>query len=555
MSSKRLAMFGFVLALNAGMFGLRAADDNAGLPAAVCDHLSGLPPQASGVAAKICPVRGSSTGIVKGDFNGDGIADLAIGVPGRDLAYGSGKTETVLNSAGAVEIIYGTSASGLAASGPTIPTSQLIHMRTAFIGLGPVAQAGDQFGAALASGDFNGDGFTDLAVGVPGLLTSGFSGGVVVFMGSASGLATSTAIFFPPSTFYPSDAITDGAQAAYSLTWGDFNGDGFGDLAVASNYCEAALCDSFNTQTAQITVLFGSANGLSANGSTGIQFKAPLFASAAIVPAKLVLSAGDFNGDRISDLVAGLPTQTVNGSFIEAGAVHVFFGVLNSGPTTVGQQAFIEPSPGIGNLFGSSLAVGDFNGDGFADLAVGAPGANNNTGQVQIIRGSATGLQAVIQTLTRSNLGQGAGASGDRFGGALAANDFNKDGFADLAIGAPGLAIAGLANAGAVFEVFGSAAAMNPSVHPAQRFTRLGGVAAGDEFGSSLSAWNYGLSVHPDLAVGVPFATENGNSQAGEVNVFYGSATGLAISGAQIWTMSASGNLPLAGDHFGLTVY
>src|SRR5579871_6792363 len=140
---------------------LKAADGKTGKPGEEnrddpCTHLPDPQGKANGIDKK-CPALGSSSGVAKGDFNGDGFADLAIGEPGATI---SGQA-----SAGDVIILYGSS-SGLTAAGKALfyegPDRSLPGTPT----------AGDQFGSALASGDFNGDGFSDLAIGVPGMTTA-----------------------------------------------------------------------------------------------------------------------------------------------------------------------------------------------------------------------------------------------------------------------------------------------------------------------------------------------------------------------------------------------
>jgi hypothetical protein len=193
--------------------------------------------------------RGSSSGIAKGDFNGDGFADLAIGVPGEDTPAG-------VFSSGAVIVIYG-SASGLVA--PTtpglIPAAQFWSQKSDGTRIPDVSELADRFGSALAAGDFNGDGFSDLAIGAPAdkIVRNGAGtvGAVTVIYGSPNGLTTDPAAGVPAAQQWALSDFTDtldvvvfgaaregdvakGFSFGAALAWGDFNGDGIGDLAIGS---------------------------------------------------------------------------------------------------------------------------------------------------------------------------------------------------------------------------------------------------------------------------------------------------------------------------------
>jgi hypothetical protein len=255
----------------------------------------------------------------------------------------------------------------------------------------------------------------------------------------------------------------------------------------------------------------------------------------------------DFNGDGADDLAVGVPLENV-GSVAAAGAVNVLYG-SPAGLSGTGSQLFTQNTQGVGSsaeegdLFGWTLATGDFNGDTFADLAVGVPGESVGSvaaaGAVNVLFGSPAGLSG-----TGSQLFTQFGSNpefDDEFGLALAAGDFNTDTFADLAVGAPFENVGSIADAGAVSVLPGSAT--GPTTTNAQLFTQSVGSnpETDDTFGFALAAGDFNTDTFADLAVGAPFENVGSIADAGAVSVLPGSATGLTTTNAQLFTQDSPG--------------
>jgi hypothetical protein len=403
--------------------------------------------------------------LATGDFNHDGFADLAVGAPFEN----SGSTP----DAGAVSVLYG-SAGGLTRTGGQI-----------FTQVGSAPEAGDGFGFALAVGDFNQDGFADLAAGAPfeGVFSTPDAGAVSVLYGSAGGLTRTGGQIFTQVGSAPEA----GDWFGRSLATGDFNHDGFADLAAG-----APLEGVFSTPDAgAVSVLYGSAGKLTTSGGQ-------IFTQVGSAPEAgdefgAALATGDFNHDGFADLAAGAPGEDVF-SVDLAGAVSVLYGSVG-GLTRTGGQIFTQvgSAPETFDVFGAALATGDFNHDGFADLAAGAPledvFSTRDAGAVSVLYGSVGGL-----TRTGGQIFTQVGSApeaGDMFGLALATGDFNHDGFADLAAGAPFEAVFSTLSAGAVSVLYGSAGRLTTT--GGQIFTQnTPGVASsaepGDVFGDALAA-------------------------------------------------------------------
>ena len=160
-------------------------------------------------------------------------------------------------------------------------------------------------------------------------------------------------------------------------------------------------------------------------------------------------------------MAVGLPGQGIDGN-ADAGAVQILYGHGTGLQAANSQQlhrglSFVAGSPSRGAAFGEALVCGDFDGDLFSDLAIGAPGSNNGAGSVTILYGAASGLTALGDLWSQDSSGvRGEAASGDEFGASLGAGDFNGDGFFDLAVGAPGDSVDG-SRIGSVNILYGSA--------------------------------------------------------------------------------------------------
>jgi FG-GAP repeat len=274
---------------------------------------------------------------------------------------------------------------------------------------------------------------------------------------------------------------------------------------------------------------------------------------AAPAPAAGSLRA-DFNQDGLADLAIGVAWEDV-GAAGGAGAVHVLYGTAD-GLSGAGSQFLTQDSPEVrgsaesGDFFGSALAAGDFDHDGYADLAVAAPdedvGGVVDAGAVNVLYGSAGGLTGVgSQYFTQDSRGVGSSAeSGDFFGSALTAGDFDLDGSADLAIGAPREDVGGGFEVGAVNVLYGSAGGLTGtgSHYFTQDSPGVGSSAeGGDLFGAALATGDFNLDGFADLAVGAPGETIGAAFDAGAVNVLDGSAGGLTGTGSQYLTQNTAG--------------
>jgi FG-GAP repeat protein len=490
---------------------------------------------AAKAAAQAVP---ATPGTVRGDFNGDGFGDLAIGVPLEDI---------VAENQGAVEVIYG-SADGLKPDGA--------HPDQLLVQNGPDGpEAFDAFGLALAVGDFNGDGYGDLAVGANAedIGPDGNQNGAVsVFYGSARGLVVATAQYITASDPQPMD------QFGFTLTAGDFDGDGRDDLAVDLLNRTVGTAASAGA----VRILRGTAAGLDTNPANVVQLDQdqPGTENKAEPSDQFgsTLAAGDLNGDGRDDLAVGIPGEGVDG-ILGAGAVDVFWGCASGTNcrlvnTATDQYLTLAKSGGIAkpepfDLYGWALAIGNFGRSGQKDLAVGISKTFNgltSAGAVTVYYGT-TGRLDVAKA---QYFIQGAGGvkdtpeAGDGFGTALAAGDFGRGTEDDLAIGVPFEALNGKINVGAVEVLYGSPSGLSTAgdqflTHGAKN--GLPGVqTAGNGFGKVMAAANFGRSSRTDLAV-ASRDTVNGMLNAGAVTVLYGADTGLEPSTGQYLTQDSPG--------------
>ena len=504
---------------------------------------------ASTSAATVAPVPGAGA---RGDFNGDGFAELAVGVPGDDNAE---------NNAGAVNVIRG-GPRGLTPSGDQLWTEDTP-------GLPSRAMPGEAFGSALAVGDFNGDGFADLAAGAPRdrVGAAQAAGAVVVLNGSPVGLRQAGSQQWTQSSpGIPARAARNNLFGAV-LASEDFNGDGFSDLAVSAP--QQRVGEKFSAGS--VTVMYGSPIGLRARDSRLFTQASPGIAGR---PGNLhlfgwSLAAADFGRSTKRDVAIGTPLDGAGGRS-HSGSVTVLYGT-DSGLRTSGSQRWTQDRPGVadrseaGDLFGWSLAAGNLGKASFADLAVGVPGedveAITDAGAVHVLFGGSHGLHAVgSQYRTQNSPGiQGAAQSGDAFGFALAVANFGRSAHGDLAVGVPGQGVGAKPAAGAVNVIYGSRTGLAARAN--RLWTRdsehiVGRARAGERFGEELTAEQFGRSKLADLAVGIPRYDAGRATGVGAVAVLYGSYRGLRAAGNQLWTRASTGISGRAtrGDHFGRAV-
>jgi hypothetical protein len=341
--------------------------------------------------------RFGSSVATAGDVNGDGCADVIVGAE-----YYKPPDEPAVGAA----YLFLCSGSGLSAD-------------PAWIALG--SQRDAEFGYSVGTaGDVNGDGFDDVIVGARFYEEGQDSEGVAyVYYGSEDGPSPM------PDWTYQSDQAFACLGTAVS-TAGDVNGDGFSDVVVGAPMYNGGQIDE-----GAVLIFLGSDSGLSATPDRvieGDQEGAQLGAS--------VAGAGDVNGDGYDDIVIGAPGLDLTEEDDNVGAAYVYHGSADGLSATARWTASVGP---IDSQFGFSVeTAGDVDGDGYADVIVGAPGWEDtpkeepSEGGIFVFLGSSGGLASSPAWRAEGNkadagLGHAVGTAGD----------VNDDGLDDIVAGAP----------------------------------------------------------------------------------------------------------------------
>ncbi len=461
---------------------------------------------------------------VIGDVNGDGLDDILISAPGADINGAN---------SGSVYVVFGKTGGFGAADGLS-----KLDGTNGFRVDGPGTGSG--FGNAIAGiGDLNGDGFADFAIGAPFVaygITQTNRGATYVIFGKGTGFDPVFDLSVLDGTNgFRLDGVTNGDYSGSAVSpAGDLNGDGYDDIAISAPYADDSFADAGATY-----ILYGKAGGWAASASLSGSDVLLLGAATDDESGDTIANAGDINADGYDDLLIGARLADPNGKSA-AGSVYIQFG--GASPTSQNLSTLAVSFDGLKafDCLGGGLAgIGDINGDGFDDFAIGAPSSNGYRGTIYVIYGdSSPNLQNVAQAGLGNLSANGDGfkitdANGDYNGYSIsAAGDVNGDGLGDFILNSE-YADFGKTGSGSAYLIYGQSMPADidlANLTSAQGF-RIDGAAAFDHAGNSVAGGgDLNGDGFDDLVIGAPYTDTNGQNNAGSAYVIYGgNFSGLAM--------------------------
>jgi|JI10StandDraft_1071094.scaffolds.fasta_scaffold80900_1 hypothetical protein len=305
--------------------------------------------------------------VTAGDINGDGYSDVIVGANGVSgnlgkayIFHGNASGVVNANDTSANTILTGTAASGL-------------------------------FCSSVATGDINGDGYSDVIVGANGVSAS--LGMTYIFHGSSGGITNANDT--SANTILAGTVASGGFGVA--MATGDINGDGYSDVIVGEYGANGTLGMTY--------IFHGNAGGIANANDTSAN--TILTGTAASGRFGYFVEGGDINGDGYSDVIVG--AYSANGFL---GKAYIFYGntggIVNANDTSANT---ILTGTAANGGFGIAIAAGDINGDGYSDVIVGANGVSGNLGKAYIFHGNSGGVVNANDTSANAIL-TGTAASG-----------------------------------------------------------------------------------------------------------------------------------------------
>ncbi|MGW7073333.1 esterase [Streptomyces sp. NPDC054855] len=447
------------------------------------------------------------------DFNGDGYEDVLVGAPGATVSGQKG--------AGLVTAQYGSSRG--------MNTTSVDRFSQSTAGVAGAAEAADGFGTAVATGDLDADGFDDAVVGIPGedIGDTADAGGAAILWGSKDGLS--------------------GAASDWLETQEPTKGEQFGLSLAAAHHTDETPGDILAVLDRDDLELFAYDAAPQADGRAPLRHQETKRLSAAAEERDITpksLTTGDYDDNGYADLV-------VSGVTVGDEPGHGWSAYFSGNADGLKYEHDLRGGP--------VAASGDINHDGFDDLVTGEPNSPDDGGETQtgglvgVRYGDAGGLKDEAKWWTQDSADvPGVAERGDGWGADLSVADTNGDGYADVAIGAPGEDIGTVADAGAAWVLRGSEFGLTGAGAKSwdQNSADIPGEAEkGDKWGAQVRL----TDPNRDGRFGLLAAAPRENAGDGIVWVLNAGSGGVTASGS--WTYGAESlGAPGTGAAFGAAI-